>query len=66
MLTYYRQMYPWADPKMERGSQRGTLTFPFIRRLGSFFWVQNFEFQYFFVFSEKLIFFSYEDLWINF
>ena len=39
-----------------------TLIFSYIRRLGSFFWVQNFEFQYFFGFSEKLIFFFwYED-----
>ena len=29
------------------GSQGGTLIFSYIRRLGSFFGVQNFEFQYF-------------------
>ena len=31
----------------------GTLIFLYIRRLGSFSWVQNFEFQYFLGFSEK-------------
>ena len=36
----------------------GTLIFSYIRRLGPFFWVQNFEFQYYFGFSEKLIFFG--------
>ena len=30
--------------------QGGTLIFSYIRRLGSFFGVQNFEFQYFFYF----------------
>ena len=29
------------------GGGGGTLIFPYIRRLGSFFLVQNFEFQYF-------------------
>ena len=36
-----------------RGS---TLIFLYIRRLGSFFGVQNLEFQYFWGFSEKIIF----------
>ena len=36
--------------------QGGTLIFSYIRRLGPFFWVQKFEFQYFWGFSEKLIF----------
>ena len=31
----------------------GTLTFSYIRRLGPFFGVQNFEFRYFLGFSEK-------------
>ena len=31
----------------------GTLIFSYIRRLGSFCLVQNFEFQYFLGFSEK-------------
>ena len=38
-----------------------TLIFLYIHRLGSLFWVQNFEFQYFLGFSEKWIFFGYED-----
>ena len=41
-------------------SQGGTLIFSYIRRLGSFFGGQNFEFQYFLGFSEKLTFFGYE------
>ena len=39
------------------GGGGGTLIFSHIRRPGSFFLVLNFEFQYFFGFSEKLIFF---------
>ena len=39
----------------------GTLIFSYIRRLGPFFGGQNFEFQYFFGFSEKKYFFGYED-----
>ena len=35
------------------GGGRGALIFSYIRRLGSFFWVQNCEFQYFWGFSEK-------------
>ena len=34
-------------------SHGGTLIFSYIRRLGSFFGVQNFEFQYFLGFLEK-------------
>ena len=41
-----------------QGGGGGTLIFSHIRRLGPFFWVQNSEFQYFFWFSEKLIFFG--------
>ena len=37
-------------PRMGGG---GTLIFSYIRRLGSFFGVYNFEFQYFLAFSEK-------------
>ena len=45
----------------------GTLIFLYIRRLGPFFWVQNSEFQYFFGFSEKLIFLGGMNiLWIFF
>ena len=36
-----------------RGGGGGTLIFSYIRRLGPFFGGQNFEFQYFFGFSEK-------------
>ena len=35
------------------GGGGGTLIFSYIRRLGPFFGVQNFEFRYFFGFSEK-------------
>ena len=35
------------------GGGGGTLIFSYIRRLGPFFGGQNFEFQYFFGFSEK-------------
>ena len=43
----------------------GTRTFSYIRRLGSFLGVQNFEFQYFSGFSEKLIFLGgMKILWI--
>ena len=39
----------------------GTQIFSYVCRLVSFFGVQNFEFQYFWGFSEKRIFFGYED-----
>ena len=40
----------------------GTLIFSHIRRLGPFFWVQNSEFQYFFLVLRKMnIFWGYED-----
>ena len=35
------------------GGEGGTLIFLYIHRLGSFFLVQNFEFQYFWGFSER-------------
>ena len=37
-------------------TQGGILIFSYIHRLGSFFWVQNFEFQHFWGFSEKYLF----------
>ena len=37
-------------------SQGGTLNFLYILRLGLFFWVQNFEFQYFGGVFKKIIF----------
>ena len=40
------------------GGGGGTLIFSYIRRLGPFFGVQNFELQYFLGFSEKRIFFG--------
>ena len=40
------------------GGGGGTLIFLYIHRRGSFFLVQNFEFQYFWGFSEKIIFFG--------
>ena len=39
--------------KVRVKAQGGTLIFSCIRRLGAFFWFQNFEFQYFLGFSEK-------------
>ena len=45
----------------DSGPRGGTLIFSYIRRLGPFFWGQIFEFQYFFGFSEKYIFFGYEN-----
>ena len=45
----------------------GTLIFTYIRRLGPFFGVQNFEFQYFFlVFRKMNIFGGMKILWIFF
>ena len=35
------------------GGGGGSLKILYIRRLGLFFWVQNFEFQYFLGFSKK-------------
>ena len=46
------------DPGGGGGGGGGTLIFTYIPRLESFFGVQNFEFQYFGGFSEKLIFFG--------
>ena len=44
------------------GGGGGTLIFLYTRRLGSFFWVQNFEFQYFWGFQKNEYFLGYEDL----
>ena len=45
----------------------GTVKFSHIRRFGSFFWVQNFEFQYFLgVFRKINIFGGMKILWIIF
>ena len=45
--------------KSPRG--RGTLIFSYIHRLGSFFGVQNFEFQYLWGFQKNEYFLGYED-----
>ena len=48
-------------------SQGGTLKFLYIRRLGLFFGVQNFEFQYFWgVFKKINIFWGMKILWMFF
>ena len=39
----------------------GTLIFSYMRRLGLFFWVQNFEFQLFLGFQKNEYFWGYED-----
>ena len=46
------------------GGGGGIPIFSYIRRLGSFLGVQNFEFPYFFGFSEKIIFLGMKILWI--
>ena len=45
-------------------AQGGTLIFSYIRRLGSFFLVQNFEFHYFFDFQKNEYFLGMNILWI--
>ena len=45
-----------------KGGAWGTLIFSYIRRLGSFLWGQNFEFQYFFFgFQKNKYFFGCDD-----
>ena len=49
------------------GGGVGSLIFSYIRTLGSFFWVQNFEFQYFLgVFRKINIILGMKILWIFF
>ena len=43
------------------GGGGGTLIFSYIRRLGPFFLVQNFEFQYFLGFQKNKYFFGSDD-----
>ena len=43
------------------GGGRGSLIISYIRRLGLFFGVQNFEFQYFLGFQKTEFFWGYED-----
>ena len=45
-------LFQWMDLPQDPGGG-GTLILSCIPRLGSFFWVPNFEFQYFWGFSEK-------------
>ena len=47
------------DPRGGGGGGGGTLKFLYIRRLGLFFGVKNFEFQYFLGFKKKYIFLAY-------
>ena len=54
-------MHKWCDPR------EGTLILSYIRRLRSFFWVQNFEFQYFLgVFRKINTFLGMTILWMFF
>ena len=46
------------------GGGGGHLIFSYIRRLGLFFGVQNFEMQYFWGLSEECIFGGMQILWI--
>ena len=48
------------------GGGGGIQIFSYIRWLGSFLGVPNFEFQYFWGFSEKLIFWGMNILWLFF
>ena len=47
---------PWGG-----GGGEGTLILSYIRRLGSIFWVQYFEFQYFWGFQKNEYFGGHED-----
>ena len=49
-----------------RGGEGGTVKFSHIRRFGSFFGFKILNFKIFWGFSEKLIFFGYEDFVDNF
>ena len=44
------------------GGGDGILIFSYKCRLGSFFGVQNFEFQYFWGFQKNIYFWGYEDM----
>ena len=46
------------------GGGGGTLIFSYIRRLVPFFWVQRFEFQYFWGFRKMNVFEGMKILWI--
>ena len=52
----------YSEHGYKSGCQEGgTLIFSYIRRLGPFFGVQNFEFQYFRGFQKNEYFWGYED-----
>ena len=53
-----RQIFGTAKSQWVGGGVGGTLIFSYIRWLWSFFGVQNFEGQYLFRFSEKLMSFG--------
>ena len=62
---------PFCDQQLvtTRGEslpQGGTLIFSYIRRLGPFFLVQNFEFRYFMGFQKNKYFWGMRILWIFF
>ena len=50
--------------RSQGGGGGGTLILSYIRRLGSFFGVQNFELQYFFMVFRKINIFWFKILWI--
>ena len=52
-MRKYRILTLYRPPEGGGGGGGGTLIFSYIRRLGPFFGVQNFEFQYSLGFSEK-------------
>ena len=58
ILIAYAQIVSYKHPN-PRG--KGTLILSYIHRLGLFFWVQNFEFQYFLGFQKNDYCFGYED-----
>ena len=54
------------DTTDARGVGGDALNFLYIRRLGLFFGVQNFKFQYFFGFQKSKYFLGYEDFFYIF
>ena len=55
-----KQTKPTYENIRGRGPKGGTLIFSYIRRLGPFFGVQNFVFQYFWGFQKNEYFLGYE------
>ena len=56
----------YPDPRGGGGGGGGSLIFSYIRRLGSFFGVQNFDFYYFGGFQKNEYFWGMKILWIFF